>query len=201
MKNKYESHIDDLELHVSDLKNQLRRKVDSYNVYTQTNFEEQKIPEKDTRSVAVQTKLQERQSKLDQKQPKLSTAAKKAEKEDSDLLATIRGLQANIANKDKEMIKLQKDLEEVRKTNKRLQKERKGSLRNLSVRKECRNNPEKFAVALNGGEVGTGELNLALGEELKTARTERDKMRSQLCRMEEDYQNLKAKRLYDVSKN
>lgn len=201
MKNKYESHIDDLELHVSDLKNQLRRKVDSYDVYTQTKFEGQKIPEKDTRSVAVQTKLQEPRSKPEQKQPKPSTASKKPEKEDTHLLATIRGLQADLANKDKAMIKLQKDLEEMRKTNKRLQKEREGSLRNLSERKEFRSYPEKLAAALNGDGVVTGDLNTALAEELKTARSERDNMRSQLCRIEEDYQNLKAKRLYDVSEN
>lgn len=55
MKLKYESHIEDLELHVSDLKTQLKRKVDTYDVYTQTVREEQKIPEKDTNNASVQT--------------------------------------------------------------------------------------------------------------------------------------------------
>nr|CAI5848413.1 unnamed protein product [Callosobruchus analis] len=40
MKAKYENHIEDLELHVSDLKNQLKRKSDTYDVYTQTVIEE-----------------------------------------------------------------------------------------------------------------------------------------------------------------
>ncbi|KAJ3646633.1 hypothetical protein Zmor_024212 [Zophobas morio] len=89
MKLKYESHIEDLELHVTDLKTQLKRKIDIFDVYTRTMNDETKIPQKDTITVATQT---------DQQKP-----AKRAEvKEDAHLLATIRGLQADLTNKGKE---------------------------------------------------------------------------------------------------
>lgn len=173
MKLKYESHIEDLELHVADLKNQLKKKVDSYDVYTQTNFfEEQKIPEKETATKTTQTTQKNIQKRADTR-------------EETHLLATIRGLQADLANKERTILKLQKDLEELKNTNKRLQKEREGSLKNLSERKgEFRSYPEK----LDSHE-----------EELKAIKAERDKMKLQLCRIEGDYQSLKAKRLQDVT--
>ncbi|XP_017768606.1 PREDICTED: centrosomal protein of 162 kDa [Nicrophorus vespilloides] len=176
MKLKYESHIDDLELHVNDLKMQLKRKVDSYDVYTQTAREDQKIPQKDVSSVAVQVGDSGR-------------SAKTGRKDDAHLLATIRGLQADLTNKEKVNVKLQKEIEELRKTNRRLQKEREGSLKNLTDRREFRSYPEKLAE----------QKDTSLEDELKAVRTERDKMKKQLCRIEEDYQALKAKRLQDLN--
>lgn len=183
MKLKYESHIEDLELHVADLKSQLKKRVDSYDVYTQTNFfEEQKIPEKETATRATQTA---------NKPQKRGDA-----REETHLLATIRGLQADLANKERTIVKLQKEVEELKNTNKRLQKEREGSLRNLSERKgEFRSYPEKLTSQ------AASNLDLTrdkLEEELRAVKAERDKMKVQLCRIEGDYQSLKAKRLQDV---
>ena len=177
MKLKYESHIEDLELHVTDLKTQLKRKIDTFDVYTQTMNDETKIPQKDTITVATQT---------DQQKP-----AKRTEvKEDAHLLATIRGLQADLTNKEKVVSKLQRELDELKKTNRKLQKEREGSLRSLNERKEFRSYPEKLAAQVK---TPVDE------EELKFLRSDRDKMKQQLCRIEEDYQTLKNKRLHDVS--
>lgn len=183
MKMKYESHIEDLELHVADLKNQLKKKTDCYDVYTQTNFfDEQKIPQKETTTKATQT------VNKSVAPPKRGDAA--AAREETHLLATIRGLQADLANKEKTLMRVNKEMEELKNTNKRLQKEREGSLRNLSERKgEFRSYQEKL----------TDFSRDKLEEELRAVKSERDKMKGQLCRIEGDYQSLKAKRLQDVS--
>ncbi|XP_068915286.1 centrosomal protein of 162 kDa [Tenebrio molitor] len=176
MKLKYESHIEDLELHVNDLKVQLKRRIDTYDVYTQTHNDEAKIPQKDTFTVSTQTEQK---------------STRRAEiKEDAHLIATIRGLQADLTNKEKVVSKLQRELDELRKTNRKLQKEREGSLRSLNERKEFRSYPEKLAAQVK---TPVDE------EEVKFLKAERDKMKQQLCRIEQDYQNLKGKRLHDLS--
>lgn len=181
MKLKYESHIEDLELHVADLKEQLKkRKMDCYDVYTQVNFFDEQHPEKETATKATQTVFNKQQQQK-----------RTIEKEETHLLATIRGLQTDLSNKEKTIVKLNKEIDELKSTNKRLQKEREGSLKNLSERKgEFRSYPEKLTDF---------HKDTKLDEELKAVKVERDKMKLQLCRIESDYQNLKAKRLQDVS--
>jgi hypothetical protein len=51
-----------------------------------------------------------------------------AVREDAHLLATIRGLKQELAAKDKELVKIRRDLDESAKTNRRLQKERERQL-------------------------------------------------------------------------
>lgn len=191
MKNKYESHIEDLELHVNDLKDQLKRKTDTFDVYTQTFYNEQKYPEKETTNKACQATL----VKVEQKIRGTTTVrkAERTEKEETHLLATIRGLQADLSNKEKVVIKLQKEIDELRKTNRRLQKEREGSLKCLSDKREIHSYPEKLAQQANE------DIDVQLLDELKMIKNERDKMKIQICRIEEDYQQLKTKRLQDVS--
>lgn len=194
IKIRYERHIEDLELHVADLKNQLKRKIDTYDIYTQTFFDEQKIPEKETSTRGIQT---------DPNKPQKITSTKRLEKivdtrEETHLLATIRGLQADLTNKERSVNKLQKELEELKTTNKRLQKEREGSLKNLSDRRHFNSYPEKLALQVKGTG-STGDLSDKADDELRAIRSERDKMKLQLCRIEGDYQSLKAKRLQDVS--
>lgn len=189
MKLKYESHIEDLELHVADLKSQLKRKVDTYDVYTQTFFDEQKIPQKETSTKTTQTTEKHNPKPL--------------KREETHLLATIRGLQTDLSNKEKTILRLQKELDELKNTNKRLQREREGNLRHLSERREFRSYPEKLVMQTRSDHGSS--LDLAqqekLEEELRAVKAERDKMKVQLCRIEGDYQSLKAKRLQDVSRN
>lgn len=192
MKHKYESHIEDLELHVNDLKDQLKKKSDSYDVYTQTFFDEQKIPEKETTNKACQVSF----VKTELKVKPIMKKVERIEKEETHLLATIRGLQTDLANKEKVAGKLQREIDELRKTNRRLQKEREGSLRCLSDKREIRSYPEKLAQQIG---METGETDEKLIEELKAVKNERDKMKLQLCRIENDYQQLKTKRLHDVN--
>jgi len=51
-----------------------------------------------------------------------------AVREDAHLLATIRGLKLELAAKDKELVKIRRDLDECAKTNRRLQRERERQL-------------------------------------------------------------------------
>jgi hypothetical protein len=51
-----------------------------------------------------------------------------AVREDAHLLATIRGLKLELAAKDKELMKIRRDLDESAKTNRRLQRERERQL-------------------------------------------------------------------------
>lgn len=186
MKLKYESHIEDLELHVSDLKTQLKKKVDTFDVYTQTTNEEQKIPEKESHSIQIQT------DPIPIKPPKVMPVKVRNEKvqevkAETHLIATIRGLQTDLCNKEKVINRLQKDIDELRKTNRRLQKEREGSLRSLNDKREFRSYPEKLAQA-----------NSDFDEDVRILKNEKEKLQKQLRRAEEDYQNLKEKRIFDV---
>ncbi|KAI4456605.1 centrosomal protein [Holotrichia oblita] len=200
MKLKYESHIEDLELHVNDLKNQLKHRSDTYDVYTQTIYEDLNFPEKETISAAVQTDAPLQQKNVIQKVGCVKRLEKIIDtKEETHLLATIRGLQTDLSNKEKVIAKLQREMEDLRKTNRRLQKEREGSLRNLSDRREFRSYPDKLANQLRQDTSGVDVNEKSLDEELRNIKSERDKMKLQLCRMEEDYQKLKAKRIQDLN--
>lgn len=197
MKDKYERHIEDLEVHVNDLKQQLRSKTDTYDIYTQTYVEEPaKLKEeciKEVFDIGVQTDIKVESAK----QPKPMKKAEKIidSKEDAHLIATIRGLHADIASKDKIYMKLQKEFEELRKTNRKLQKDRETALRIVSERKEKAALDKQIAHSKSPEPNAFNEVN----DDLKSLKDERDKLKAQLCRLEDDYQNLKTKRLQDVS--
>lgn len=196
MKAKYENHIEDLELHVNDLKNQLKRKTDTYDVYTQTFFGN-KIPQKETFTVFTQTHHISPTIKPVKPLP-YKKALLEGLKEDSHLLATIKGLQTDLSNKEKVISKLQREIDDLRKTNRRLQKEREGSLKSLSDKKEFRSYPEKLALQARSNS-SNSEKDFRKEEELHQIKCERDRMKLQLKKLEEDYQALKNKRIQDVS--
>ncbi|KAJ8981362.1 hypothetical protein NQ317_000229, partial [Molorchus minor] len=160
MKAKYENHIEDLELHVNDLKSQLKRKSDTYDLKSQKKV-------------------------ID------------GIKEDAHLLATIRGFQADLSNKEKVIGKLQKEIDDLKKTNRRLQKEREGSLRNLNDKREFRSYPEKLYLQTRSNSISS-EKDFRKEEELQQVKSEREKLKQQLSRLEQDYQALKTKRIQDL---
>ncbi|KAG5861895.1 hypothetical protein JTB14_011325 [Gonioctena quinquepunctata] len=193
MKVKYESHIEDLETHVSDLKEQLKKNADTYDVYTQTIVQENS-PQKETFSVFTQTDSPNK--------PQKSLPPKKyvteATKEETHLLATIRGLQADSTNKDKVINKLQKEVDDFRRTNRRLQQEREGSLKNSVDRKEFRSYPEKLSSQTRSNS-SSSEKDLRKEEHLHQVKCERDKLKQHLRKLEEDYQALRDKRIQDLT--
>lgn len=188
MKRKYESHIDDLEKHVLDLKSQLNKNIEFCDMETQTYLDtNSNRKEVHFVEVAVQT-LMNKIPQLANKNTKYRSTGSII-KEDSYLLATIRGLNADILAKDRLLTKLQKDMEELRKTNRRLQKEREGSLK-------ANYNPTEYQFDnLTTNQQDLDNLNI----QMDTVRDEREKLKIQLSRLEEDYQLLKLKRLQDVS--
>lgn len=191
MKEKYERHIEDLEIHVNDLKNQLRSKSDTYDIYTQTYVEEPPSPkvimiEKDVFNIGVQTDPINNNVLV--KQPK--SAYKKAEKEDTHLIATIRGLQAELTKKEQLFSKLQKEMEEIRKTNRKLQKDRETNLRLASDKREKNSSKSPDPISK---EIEPIDL------DIKAVKDEKLKLKEQLNKMEDDFQTLKTKRLQDVS--
>ncbi|XP_076621791.1 uncharacterized protein LOC143342135 isoform X2 [Colletes latitarsis] len=66
----------------------------------------------------------EKEDKKDQKPLTKVSVKTQNSKEDAHLLATIRGLKLELTNKDKAVLKITKEFQELQKTNKRLQKER-----------------------------------------------------------------------------
>lgn len=195
MKAKYENHIEDLELHVNDLKDQLKKKNNSFDMYTQTAPLED-VAEKETTTVSTQTDT------VVTKPPKViavKTSAKANDgKSESHLLATIRGLQADLSGKEKAIMKLQREMEEIRKTNRRLQKEREGSLKNITEKKDFRNFSEKMVVVRTKSPTESN-IDITSKDDLDSTKTDFDKVKQQLFRIEVDYQNLKKKRIHDLN--
>ncbi|XP_044759432.1 centrosomal protein of 162 kDa [Coccinella septempunctata] len=205
MKAKYENHIEDLELHVNDLKDQLKKKNNCFDMYTQTPpilVKAHEIPEKETTSVSTQT------DSVPTKPPKViavKTSARVSEgKSESHLLATIRGLQSDLSCKEKAILKMQREMDEIRKTNKRLQKEREGSLKSINgdfkAGKDFKNFPEKLAVVVARTKSPTdSKVDVTSREELDSTKSDFETVKQQLYRIEMDYQNLKKKRIHDLN--
>ncbi|KAK9885357.1 hypothetical protein WA026_010853 [Henosepilachna vigintioctopunctata] len=199
MKAKYEHHIEDLELHVSDLKSQLKKKRDCFDMYTQTVSKcdyLQVIPEKECTSVGVQTVA------VPAKVPRVVAAKSNVKvsdgKTETHLLATIRGLQVDLSNKEKVVLKMQRDIDELKRTNKRLQKEREGSLKSINEKKESRNGSSKLQLSRNKSPVESN-VDDSSKEDLELDKSDFEKIKQQLFRIEMDYQNLKKKRLHDLN--
>ncbi|CAH1961111.1 unnamed protein product [Acanthoscelides obtectus] len=94
--------------------------------------------------------------------------------------------------------RLQKEVDDLKKTNRRLQKEREGSLKNLSERRDFRSYPEKLALQARSNS-GSSEKDFRKEEELQQVKSQRDRLQQQLKRMEDDYQSLKDKRILDLT--
>ncbi|XP_072382872.1 uncharacterized protein [Diabrotica undecimpunctata] len=202
MKAKYENHIEDLELHVSDLKNQLKRRGDTYDVYTQTTIDD-KIPQKETFTTFTQT--DPTQSVPNTPAPTPPPVVSKPQKpsasrknEDTHLLATIRGLQADLSNKEKVIHRLQKEIDDLKKTNRRLQKEREGSLKNLIDKKDSKGYPERLTLQARSNSCSS-EKDFRKEETVLQLKCERDKLKLQLSKLEEDFQILQNKRIQDLT--
>lgn len=139
VQDKYENHIQDLETQVLSLQQinleqskelHMKNEKSTETISTQTLD----IPEKEkieTRSIASQTlpaqsrsssaqSLVNKKSKIPTSQSENSIQAK----EDANLMATIRGMRVELALKEKALLRHNRDLEDSKKTIKKLQKER-----------------------------------------------------------------------------
>ncbi|XP_020707089.2 centrosomal protein of 162 kDa-like isoform X2 [Athalia rosae] len=123
MRERYVSQVTELEEKLLDLtvKNQ---KI--YNdMFTQTTCKnmENKSVETTRKEDKDKVAFTEREEKKEIKGMKAGPKSQNV-KEDTHLIATIRGLKLELSNKDKTLLKVTKDFQELQKTNRRLQKER-----------------------------------------------------------------------------
>ncbi|XP_073978114.1 uncharacterized protein isoform X2 [Rhodnius prolixus] len=138
------------------------------------------------------------------------TAAINSAKEDAHLLATIRGLKMELNAREKDIIRLNKELDDTKKTNKRLQKERERSLNpgnklRASIPVSIGKDIEK-SVSRPGSEVSvcsSKDYNPVLYEEeqetLIFLRTENRSLREEIKKLEQDLISLHNKRIQDLS--
>jgi hypothetical protein len=122
---KYEEHTSDLELQLAAAKHQAHM----WRQAAEKN-EARLVAEKKAEDQLVR---EAKQSKKVAAPPVVITvgapsANALAVREDAHLLATIRGLKVELAAKDKELVKIRRDLDESVKTNRRLQRERERQL-------------------------------------------------------------------------
>lgn len=146
-------------------------------------------------------------------------------KEDTHLLATIRGLKFELTNKEKIITKVSKEISELQKTNRKLQKEREkllnerknlekinkvmtssdsklSSLRNLEDEKNsnlCHNglaNGKKFSSSAQKLYDPEGTEVIA---QFKKLANENEVLREELSRINKDFASLKNKRLHDLN--
>jgi len=146
-------------------------------------------------------------------------------KEDTHLIATIRGLKLEITNKDKIVSKMTKDYQELQKTNRRLQKEREKLLndrrsfrsmdfdRTLRGTKNGEANDQNSNVYQNGHVTDSQRLSSSTTKlydpmqytenskngVIKKLANENDILKEELSKMNKDFMTLKSKRLHDLN--
>ncbi|CAH1402681.1 unnamed protein product [Nezara viridula] len=166
--------------------------------YDQDIFKlEQELKKLRKESVTLKNSLEERD-----RGPKPIPAAK----EDAHLLATIRGLKAEISNRDKDIVKLNKELDEIRKTNRRLQREREKA---LNAGNKYRSNGIHLPKDMDknsrsdSDQSSSKDYNPVLyaeeQENILFLRSENRSLKEEIKKLEQDLISLHNKRIQDVS--
>ncbi|XP_018370410.1 PREDICTED: centrosomal protein of 162 kDa isoform X2 [Trachymyrmex cornetzi] len=161
----------------------------------------------------------------DKKDQKTIKAGPKSQnpKEDAHLIATIRGLKLEIANKDKTVSKITKEYQELQKTNRRLQKERekllndRRSFRSMDFDKAFRGMKNGEGNDQNSNVYQNGHVSERLSSStpklydpvqytengkngvIKKLTNENDILKEELSKMNKDFMTLKTKRLHDLN--
>lgn len=171
-------------------------------------------------------KKDDRASIVEDKKEKMKAGPKSQNpKEDTHLIATIRGLKLEITNKDKAVSKITKEYQELQKTNRRLQKERekllndRRSFRSLDFDKAFRGmkngegNDQNSNVYQNGHVSDSQKLSSSTSKlydpmqytengkngTIKKLTNENDILKEELSKMNKDFMALKSKRLHDLN--
>ncbi|CAK1587083.1 unnamed protein product [Parnassius mnemosyne] len=198
MKQKYESHIIDVERQLMEdrkVHTNLKNKANKTNlkdaaVQTLTEFRH---------TVGTQTFLKpDRASSAVSRMSQNSALFLNKLKEDSYLIATIKGLQAELTSKQRIISKINRETEELRKNLRNLQKE-KEVLLNIHPQKKTPCKPTKSVE--NIFSKVTTELEAELSEVIKQKETlvqEKASLLDSLKRTNEDYILLKKKRIQDL---
>lgn len=207
VQSKYENHIQDLETQVLSLQQinlehskelHSRSQKSSETISTQT-FD---IPEKENvekRSIASQTitppsrsssaqSIAGKKSKIPTSNSSESSSGKESSKEDAHLMATIRGMRVELAIKEKAVQRLTRELDECKKTMKKLQKERDAYLAKDKLSPNPPITPKKEKVYNPSHYQESGNDSPAMKEAL-----------SKIKLLENDFKTLYDKRVKDVS--
>uniref|UniRef100_A0A1B6DRU2 Centrosomal protein of 162 kDa n=1 Tax=Clastoptera arizonana TaxID=38151 RepID=A0A1B6DRU2_9HEMI len=132
---------------------------------------------------------------------------KPAPKEDAHLLATIRGLKQELTGKDKEILKLHKELDDAKKTNKRLQKEREKQLnpnmppktaRGGNLIKDIDKASSESVGSLSSAKNYNPLLYNEFQETMVLLRSENQMLQNEVKKLEEDLITMHGKRVHDV---
>ncbi|XP_059052615.1 centrosomal protein of 162 kDa [Achroia grisella] len=198
MKQKYENHIIDVERQLMEdrkVNTELKNKINKTNL---ANSAVQTVP-KNVHNVACQTFIKpDRASSAVSRLSQNSALILNKLKEDSYLVATIKGLQGELTIKQRTIAKINRETEELRKNLRNLQKE-KEVLLNLNPQKKpgCRptKSSENILVKVNS------EMEAELTETRKQKEVltqERCSLLDSLKRTNEDFIMLKKKRIQDL---
>ena len=197
---KYENHIQDLETQVLSLQQiNMEQSKELYSKESMTNSATQTldVPEKEhveSRTIGVQTSNPPSRSssaqsingaKKTSKIPNSQSDSQIQPKDDAHLLATIRGMRVELAIKEKAVQRLTRELDECKKTIRKLQKERDGYL-----------TKEKPQVPVTTPKKVYNPSNYQDGSESRLLKDAMEKIKM----LETDFRSLYEKRVKDVSR-
>ncbi|XP_014254079.1 centrosomal protein of 162 kDa-like [Cimex lectularius] len=198
-KNKAEQEISDFREQLSISKKNLK---DLQVKYDRDVYElEQQLKRTQRENTSLKHLVEDQNTKPDRKR----LASINSAKEDAHLLATIRGLKLELNGREKDIMRLNKELDDAKKTNKRLQKEREKALNPLT---KLRSAPylkdiEKPSSRASSDVSTTKEYNPVLFEEnqetLAFLRNENRSLKEEIKRLEQDLISLHNKRIQDLS--
>ncbi|XP_072945061.1 uncharacterized protein [Epargyreus clarus] len=198
MKQKYENHIIDVERQLMEdrkINNELKNKLNRVNL---SDTAVQTVP-RNQHTIGTQTVLKpDRVSSATSRLTQNSALLLNKLKEDSYLVATIKGLQAELTVKQRTISKINRETEELRKNLRNLQKE-KEVLLNLNPQKKIGSKQAKSTENI------LARLNTEMESELAEARKHKDVLMHEkaglldsLKRTNEDFISLKKKRIQDL---
>ncbi|XP_050682257.1 centrosomal protein of 162 kDa isoform X1 [Leptidea sinapis] len=198
MKQKYESHIVDVERKLMEerkLNNEMKNKINKSNLH---DAAVQTVP-KNHNTVASQTFIKpDRASSAVSRLTQNSTLIFNKLKEDSYLIATIKGLQTELTAKQRTILKINRETEELKKNLRNLQKE-KEILLNLNPQKKTSCKPAKSVESVMMRVTNEIEAELFECRKQKDALVEeRAGLLASLKRTNEDLIMLKKKRIQDL---
>lgn len=209
-----QAKLNDIQRKFTDMRDKYSHQVadlESRLLKTTTTTTTTTSPRKTHSEASTQT-LQQRVLESRGSEPNLSNnkAGPKSQnlKEDTHLIATIRGLKLELAGKDKTVAKLQRDLAELQKTHRKLGKERERLLAEKrmtasdSKLENLRNDPNSNFYQ-NGHQLGeeqnNGDTGTTSNNRVKRLEGENGVLREELGRLNKDFAALKSKRLQDLN--
>ncbi|XP_014472222.1 PREDICTED: centrosomal protein of 162 kDa-like isoform X2 [Dinoponera quadriceps] len=223
MKDRYATQVMELEAKLSEATARERKMYNDMFTQTTVKFVENKGVETNRRD--DRASLVDKEDKKDQKAGSKAGSKSQNSKEDAHLIATIRGLQLEITNKDRAVLKLTKESQELQKTNRRLQKERekllndRRSFRSMDFDKVFQRtkngdgNDQNSNVYQNGHVADSQRLSSSTTKlydpmqytetskngVIKKLTNENDILKEELNKINKDFMALKSKRLHDLN--